>query len=121
MLGWPPRRRRSKQPCSMPCGRNKQRPTSAERCGRARRANGGRKESPVARKSVVTDHYCYFQDRGNMKLWKSAVVVLLFALLVGRAWSQNEPQSPTHSNSVDNLSLQVADQNHDQPQTAPAQ
>src|SRR3989442_6989978 len=56
-----------------------------------------------------------------MKLWKSAVVVLLFALLVGGAWSQNEPQSPAHSNSVDNLGLRVEDQNHDRPQTAPAQ
>src|ERR1700682_6186407 len=56
-----------------------------------------------------------------MKLWKSAVVVLLFVLLVGGACSQNEPQPPAHSNSVDNLGLQVEDQNHDQPQTAPAQ
>jgi hypothetical protein len=56
-----------------------------------------------------------------MKLWKYAVVVLLFTLLVRGAWSQEPPQSPTHSNTVDNLGLQVEDQNHSQPRTAPAQ
>src|ERR1700687_6040605 len=56
-----------------------------------------------------------------MKLWKYAVVVLLFTLLVRGAWSQDPPQSPAHSNSVDNLGLQVEDQNHNQPRTAPTQ
>jgi len=56
-----------------------------------------------------------------MKLGKYAVVVLLFTLLLGGAWPQNPPQSPANSNSVDNLGLRVEDQNHDQPQTAPAQ
>ena len=56
-----------------------------------------------------------------MKLLKSAVVVLLFALLVRGAWSQNQPQSPANNRNVDNLGLQVAGRNQDQPQTAPAQ
>jgi hypothetical protein len=56
-----------------------------------------------------------------MKLWKSAVVVLLFTLLVREAWSQNQPQPPAPNKNVDNLGLQVEDQNHDQPQTAPTQ
>ncbi|HMB84728.1 MAG TPA: hypothetical protein VKI40_11835 [Terriglobales bacterium] len=56
-----------------------------------------------------------------MKLWKSAVVVLLFALLVCGAWSQNQPQAPANNKNLDNLGLQVEVQNHDQPQTAPAQ
>jgi hypothetical protein len=56
-----------------------------------------------------------------MKLWKSAVVVLLFALLVRGAWSQNQPQAPANNKDLDNLGLQVQVQNHDQPQTAPAQ
>jgi len=54
-------------------------------------------------------------------LWKSAVVVLLFALLVCGAWSQNQPQAPANNKNLDNLGLQVEVQNHDQPQTAPAQ
>src|SRR5260370_17226565 len=62
-----------------------------------------------------------FQDRGNMKLWKSAVFVVLFTLLVRGAWSQDQPQPRSNSKSVDNLGLQVEDQNHDQSQTAPAQ
>jgi hypothetical protein len=33
------------------------------------------------------------QDRGNMKLWKSAVFVLLFTLLVSAAWTQDQPQA----------------------------
>ena len=56
-----------------------------------------------------------------MKLWKSTVVVVLFALLVCGAWSQNQPQPPANKKNLDNLGLQVEDQNHDQPQTAPAQ
>ena len=59
-----------------------------------------------------------------MKLWKSAVVVLLSALLVRGGWSQNPspPSNPANNNkNLDNLGLQVEDQNHDQPQTAPAQ
>jgi len=56
-----------------------------------------------------------------MKLWKSIIVVLLFALLVRGAWSQ----APANNKSVDNLGLQVQDQskaqNQDQPQTAPPQ
>jgi hypothetical protein len=56
-----------------------------------------------------------------MKLWKSAVIVLLFALLVCRAWSQDQPQAPTSNKSLENLGLQVQDQNHDQAQTTPAQ
>lgn len=64
-----------------------------------------------------------------MKLWKSAVVVLLFALLICGAWSQSQPQPPANNKNADNLGLQVRDQsndqpdgqNHDQPQTAPAQ
>jgi len=60
-----------------------------------------------------------------MKLWKSAVVVLLFAWLACGAWSQDQPQAPAGNKNVDNLGLQVQDQskaqNHDQPQTAPAQ
>jgi len=87
----------------------------------ARDARGGRLGGAEGLQSLRAILDIYFQDRGNMKLWKSAVVVLLFALLVGGAWSQNEPQSPAHSNSVDNLGLQVEDQNHDRPQTAPAQ
>src|SRR5260370_41137875 len=62
-----------------------------------------------------------FQDRGNMKLWKSAVFVVLFTLLVRGAWSQDQPQPRSNSKSVDNLGLQVEHQNHDQSQTAPAQ
>src|ERR1700686_1433196 len=61
-----------------------------------------------------------------MKLWKSVLVVLLFALLVGEAWSQSPPQSPANNpannnEQLENLGLQVKDQNHDQPKTAPAQ
>ena len=52
-----------------------------------------------------------------MKLWKSAVVVLLFALLVRGAWPQTQPQPPANNKTLDNLGLQV----HDQPQTQPAQ
>jgi hypothetical protein len=62
-----------------------------------------------------------FQDRGNMKLWKSAVVVLLFALLVCGAWSQNQPQPPADNQNLDiaHPGLQAEVQGH--PQTAPAQ
>ncbi len=56
-----------------------------------------------------------------MKLWKSAVVVLLSALLVSQAWPQNPPQSSAGNKNADNLGLQVQGQNHEQPQTAPAQ
>jgi hypothetical protein len=60
-----------------------------------------------------------------MKWWKTAVVVLLFALLVRGAWSQDQPQAPANNKNVDNPGLQVQDQskaqNQDQPQTAPAQ
>jgi len=60
-----------------------------------------------------------------MKLWKSTVVILLFALLVCGAWSQDQPQAPANNKNVDNLGVQVQDQNQnqnqDQPQTAPAQ
>jgi len=52
-----------------------------------------------------------------MKLWKSAVVVLLFALLVRGAWPQTQPQPPANNKTLDNLGLQV----HDQPQAEPAQ
>src|SRR5271157_609731 len=55
-----------------------------------------------------------------MKLWKSTVVILLFALLVCGAWSQDQPQAPANSKNLDNLGVQVEDQNHAQP-TAPAQ
>ena len=55
-----------------------------------------------------------------MKLWKSAVVILLFALLACGAWSQDQPQAPANSKNLDNLGVQVEDQNHAQP-TAPAQ
>src|SRR5450631_443824 len=54
-----------------------------------------------------------------MKLWKSAVVVLLFALLVRGARSQNQPQVPANNKNLESLGLQVEDQNHDQPQTSP--
>ena len=60
-----------------------------------------------------------------MKVWKSAVVVLLFALLVRGAWSQDQSQPPANNKNLDNLGLQVQNQNHgqnrDQPETAPAQ
>ncbi len=58
-----------------------------------------------------------------MKLWKSTVVILLFALVVCGAWSQGQPQAPANNKNVDNLGVQVQDQNQnqDQPQTAPAQ
>ncbi len=56
-----------------------------------------------------------------MKLSKSAVVVLLFALLVCGAWSQDRTQPPTNNKNLDELGLQVKDQNRDQPQTTPAQ
>ena len=64
-----------------------------------------------------------------MKLWKSAVVIPLFALLVCGAWPQNQPQAPANNKSVDDLGLQVQDQskdqkddqNHNQPQTSPPQ
>ncbi len=58
-----------------------------------------------------------------MKLWKSTVVILLFALLVCGAWSQDQPQAPANNKNVDNLGVQVQDQtqNQDQPRTAPAQ
>ena len=55
-------------------------------------------------------------------MWKSAVVVL-FALLVRGAWPQTQLQSPGDNKNLDNVNLvlQVEVQNHDQPQTAPAQ
>ena len=55
-----------------------------------------------------------------MKLWKSTVIILLFALLVCGAWSQNQPQAPANSENLDNLGVQVENQNQAQP-TAPAQ
>jgi hypothetical protein len=55
-----------------------------------------------------------------MKLWRSAVVVLLFAALVLGAWSQSQPQPSVNGKYIENLGLQVEDQNHDQSQTAPA-
>ncbi|MFZ0798115.1 MAG: hypothetical protein WCA13_03685 [Terriglobales bacterium] len=63
-----------------------------------------------------------------MKLWKSAIIVPLFTLLVCGAWPQNQPQAPANNRTIDNLGLQVEDQgkdqsnaqNHDQ-QTAPPQ
>jgi hypothetical protein len=55
-----------------------------------------------------------------MKFWKSAIVILLFTLLVCGAWPQNQPP-PASSNTassntktVDNLGLEVQDQNNDQ-------
>ena len=56
-------------------------------------------------------------------MWKSTVVILLFALLVCGAWSLDQPQAPANNKNVDNLGVQVQDQtqNQDQPQTAPAQ
>src|SRR5260370_41586864 len=62
-----------------------------------------------------------FQDRGNMKLWKSAKFVVLFTLLVRGARSQDQPQPRSNSKSVGNLGLQFEEQNHDQSQTTPAQ
>lgn len=58
-----------------------------------------------------------------MKLWKSALVVVQFALLVCGGWSQSQSQSPFENKNLDNrnLVLQVEHQNHDQPQTAPTQ
>ncbi len=60
-----------------------------------------------------------------MKLSKSAVVVLLLALLVPGAWPQTQPQAPAGNKNVDNLGLQVETQkdgqNQDQPQTAQPQ
>jgi hypothetical protein len=60
-----------------------------------------------------------------MRLWKSTVAILLFALLGCAAWSQDQPQAPANNKNVDNLGVQVEDQkdgqSHDQPQTAPAQ
>jgi hypothetical protein len=58
-----------------------------------------------------------------MKLWKSAVVVLLFAVLVRGAGSQNPPQSSAANRNLDNDNpgLEAQNQNHDQPQTAPAE
>jgi hypothetical protein len=55
-----------------------------------------------------------------MKLWKSAVAVLLLTLLVRGARSQNQPP-PANNKNLDNFGLQVDDQNHDQPKTAPDQ
>jgi hypothetical protein len=50
-----------------------------------------------------------------MKLWKSAVVIFLFALLASAGWSQ---QSPSGSGkNVDNLGLQVQDQSQVQDPT----
>jgi hypothetical protein len=50
-----------------------------------------------------------------MKLWKSAVVIFLFALLASGGWSQ---QSPSGSGkNVDNLGLQVQDQSQVQDPT----
>jgi len=60
-----------------------------------------------------------------MKLSKSAVVVLFFALLVCAAWSEGQPQAPASDKNVASLGLQAQDQskaqNQDRPQTAPAQ
>ena len=56
-----------------------------------------------------------------MKLWKSVVVVLLFAWLALGAWSQDQPQPPANRKHLDNLGLPVEDQNHEQSQTSPAQ
>jgi hypothetical protein len=56
-----------------------------------------------------------------MQLWKSAVVVVQFALLVCGAWSQNQSQPTANKKNVDNLGLQVNVQGHGQPQTAPTQ
>ncbi len=58
-----------------------------------------------------------------MKLWKSTVVILLFAWLVCGAWSQDQPPAPADNKNLDtvDLGVQVQDQNHDQPQTAPVQ
>jgi hypothetical protein len=66
-----------------------------------------------------------------MKLSKSAIVVLQFALLVCGAWSQDQPQAPANNKNVDNLGLQVRaqsqvqdqtkDQKKGQPQTAPTE
>ncbi|MGA2423596.1 MAG: hypothetical protein ABSG07_06300 [Terriglobales bacterium] len=63
-----------------------------------------------------------------MKLWKSAMVVLLFAWLVYGAWSQSQPQPSADNKNVDDVGVQVhdqsndqkGDQNHDPAQTAPA-
>ena len=54
-----------------------------------------------------------------MKLGKSAVVVLLFALLVCGAWPQNQPPPPA-SNNLDKLGLQVQDQSQPSPAQTPA-
>jgi hypothetical protein len=49
-----------------------------------------------------------------MKLWKSAVVIFLFAALASAGWPQQSP--PASGKNVDNLGLQVQDQNKDQSQ-----
>ncbi len=64
-----------------------------------------------------------------MKLCKSAIILLLFTLLICGAWSQNQPQAPANNKNVNNLGLQVEvqnkdqtnDQSHNQPQTAQSQ
>ena len=52
---------------------------------------------------------------------RTAVVVLLFALLVCGAWSEDQPQAPASKKNVDNLGLQVEGQNQAQSQAPPAQ
>ncbi len=60
-----------------------------------------------------------------MKLWKLAIIILLFTALSSGAWSQNSPQPPAGNTNTDNatsgLQVQDQEQKHDQPQTAPAQ
>jgi hypothetical protein len=60
-----------------------------------------------------------------MKLWKFAVIILLFASLSSGARSQNLQQPPAGNKNADNANpgLQVQDQGQkpDQPQTAPGQ
>ncbi len=54
-----------------------------------------------------------------MSLGKSAIIVLLFSLLVCGAWAQNQPQAPANNKNVDNLGLQSQDQKNDQDQAQP--
>jgi hypothetical protein len=60
-----------------------------------------------------------------MKLWKFAIITLLFASLSAGAWSQNPPQPPVGNKSADSadsgLQVQDQEQKRDQPQAAPAQ
>jgi hypothetical protein len=55
-----------------------------------------------------------------MKFWKSAIVILLFTLLVCGAWPQNQPPAASSNTAssnpktVDSLGIEVQDQKNDQ-------